>query len=205
MIFGTVEKWGDDGHALKGKGTGIEEAIKAGFDTFDTAPVYLNEKEVGNDLEGIFQVQSKLDYFKWGYENVIEEFENSSEHLSITTYLIHWPVLPLKELKETWRAFEHLKNEGQVEKIGVCNFTIKHLQKRQDYLFKKTNGYSPIVKANIINSSFSLGKSREKINFDTITVKHGKTTCLAYIFEKTAYISDSNDLSIAKFDATAPE
>ena len=23
MIFGTVEKWGDDGHALKGKGTGI--------------------------------------------------------------------------------------------------------------------------------------------------------------------------------------
>ena len=93
MIFGTVEKWADDGHALKGKGTGIEEAIKAGFDTFDTAPVYLNEKEVGNDLEGIFQVQSKLDYFKWGYENVIEEFEKSSEHLSITTYLIHWPVL----------------------------------------------------------------------------------------------------------------
>ena len=132
MIFGTVEKWADDGHALKGKGTGIEEAIKAGFDTFDTAPVYLNEKEVGNDLEGIFQVQSKLDYFKWGYENVIEEFEKSSEHLSIITYLIHWPVLQLKELKETWRAFEHLKNEGQVEKIGVCNFTIKHLQKLLD-------------------------------------------------------------------------
>jgi diketogulonate reductase-like aldo/keto reductase len=132
MIFGTVEKWGNDGHALKGKGTGIKNAVKAGFDTFDTAPGYLNEKEVGNDLEGNFRVQSKLDYFKWGYENVIEEFENSSEHLSITTYLIHWPVLPLKELKETWRAFEHLKNQGQVEKIGVCNFTIKHLQKLLD-------------------------------------------------------------------------
>ncbi len=132
MIFGTVEKWADDGHALKGKGTGIKNAVKAGFDTFDTAPGYLNEKEVGNDLEGIFQVQSKLDYFKWGYENVIEEFEKSSEHLSITTYLIHWPVLPLKELKETWRAFEYLKNEGQVEKIGVCNFTIKHLHKLLD-------------------------------------------------------------------------
>ena len=65
-------------------------------------------------------------------------------------------------------------------------------------MFKKTNDYSPIVKGHIINSSFSLGKSREKINFDTITVKHGKTTCLAYIFEKTAYISDSNDLSITK-------
>jgi len=116
MIFGTVEKWGNDGHALKGKGTGIKNAVKAGFDTFDTAPGYLNEKEVGNDLEGNFRVQSKLDYFKWGYENVIEEFENSSEHLSITTYLIHWPVLPLKELKETWRAFEHLKIKAKLKK-----------------------------------------------------------------------------------------
>ena len=29
---------------------------------------------------------------------------------------------------------------------------------------------------------------------------HGKTNCLAYIFEKTAYISDSNDLSIIKME-----
>ena len=76
--------------------------------------------------------------------------------------------------------------------------TIKHLQKRQDYLFKNISGYPPIVKGNIINSSFSLGKSAERINFDTISVKHGKTSSLAYIFEKTAYISDSNDLSITK-------
>ena len=51
MIFGTVEKWGDDGHALKGKGTGIEDAIKAGFDTFDTAPVYLNEKDLSSPVQ----------------------------------------------------------------------------------------------------------------------------------------------------------
>ena len=134
MIFGTIEKWGEDGHALKGNGTGIQNAIEVGFDTFDTAPGYLNEKEVGEGLEGepFFQIQSKLDYFKWGYENVIEEFEKSSEHLSITTYLIHWPVLPLKELKETWRAFEYLKNKKQVEKIGVCNFTVNHLYKLLD-------------------------------------------------------------------------
>ena len=45
MIFGTIEKWGEDGHALKGNGTGIQNAIEVGFDTFDTAPGYLNEKE----------------------------------------------------------------------------------------------------------------------------------------------------------------
>ena len=37
-----------------------------------------------------------------------------------------------------------------------------------------------------------------KIIFKTFKVMHGKTNCLAYIFEKTAYISDSNDLSIIK-------
>ena len=76
--------------------------------------------------------------------------------------------------------------------------TINHLKKRQDYLFKKISDYPPIVKSNIINSRFSLGSSNEKIHFKTITSKHGRTTSLIYIFEKTAYISDSNDLSIIK-------
>ena len=76
--------------------------------------------------------------------------------------------------------------------------TISHLKKRQDYLFKKTSDYPPIVKANVINSKFTLGKLKEKIYFNTIKVKHGGTNSLAYIFEKTAYISDSNDLSITK-------
>ena len=38
----------------------------------------------------------------------------------------------------------------------------------------------------------------EKIIFKTFKVMHGKTNCSVYIFEKTAYISDSNDLSIIK-------
>ena len=76
--------------------------------------------------------------------------------------------------------------------------TINHLKKRQDYLFKRISVYPPIVKANIINSKLSLGKFKEKIDFKAINVKHGKTNSIIYIFEKTAYISDSNDLSIAK-------
>ena len=76
--------------------------------------------------------------------------------------------------------------------------TINHLKKRQDYLFKKISVYPPIVKPNIINSRFSLGRQNEKIYFKTIRAKHGKTSSVIYIFEETAYISDSNDLSIVK-------
>tara|TARA_Y100000590_G_scaffold49390_1_gene52250 strand:+ start:9354 stop:10124 length:771 start_codon:yes stop_codon:yes gene_type:complete len=74
--------------------------------------------------------------------------------------------------------------------------TIKHLKRTQGYLFKKTNIYPPIVKSNIIKKRFSLGKFNEKIYFKAINVKHGYTSSIVYIFEKTAYISDCNDLSI---------
>ena len=74
--------------------------------------------------------------------------------------------------------------------------TIKHLKKRQDYLFKKISVYPPIVKANVVNSRFSLGKLNEKIHFKAIKTKHGDTISVIYIFENTAYISDTNDLSI---------
>ena len=78
--------------------------------------------------------------------------------------------------------------------------TIKFLKKRNDYLFKKINAYPPIVKSNIIKKKFTLGKSKEKINFNTIKVKHGQTDSLVYIFHKTAYISDCKDISIVKND-----
>ena len=76
--------------------------------------------------------------------------------------------------------------------------TIQSLKKRQDYLFKKISSYPPIVKANIVKTYFSLGESKDKVFFKTISVKHGKTKSIVYIFEKTAYISDCNDLSIVK-------
>jgi len=77
--------------------------------------------------------------------------------------------------------------------------TIKHLIKRQDYLFKRISDYPPIVKANIVNYKFSLGDLKNKIFFKSFNVKHGKTKSVVYIFEKLAYISDCNDLSIINF------
>ena len=74
--------------------------------------------------------------------------------------------------------------------------TINQLKKRFDYCFKSSPYYPPIVKANIIKKKFTLGDSKEKVEFDTLEVKHGVVKSIAYIFEKTAYISDCNDLSI---------
>ena len=84
------------------------------------------------------------------------------------------------------------------KKINIYgNFrTIKYLKKRNDYLFQQISSYPPIVRANVIGKNFSLGSLKNKVSFKTITVKHGDISSIAYIFEKTAYISDSNDFSI---------
>ena len=76
--------------------------------------------------------------------------------------------------------------------------TMNLLKKRHRYLFTKVGNYSPILKSNIVKSNFTLGEKNEKISFKTLKVIHGNTNCVAYIFEKTAYISDTNDLSIVK-------
>ena len=74
--------------------------------------------------------------------------------------------------------------------------TIYHLRKSQEYLFNNVSNYPPIVRSNIVKKKFSLGKFKEKILFKSFNVKHGKTNSVVYVFEKTAYISDCNDLSI---------
>ena len=76
--------------------------------------------------------------------------------------------------------------------------TINHIRKRHDYLFFGGNSYPAIIKSKIIKRKFSLGKSDERISFKALSLKHGETNSLAYIFHDTAYISDCNDLSIIK-------
>ena len=88
------------------------------------------------------------------------------------------------------------------KKINVYSdlITIKYLKKTQNYLFKRVIGYKPILKANTVKSNFSLGKSKNKIDFVSVLVKHGMIKSLAYVFNKTAYLSDCNDLSIVNLD-----
>jgi len=95
------------------------------------------------------------------------------------------------------KIFDFWNNKEKINIYGTSR-TIKHIKKRFDYCFKKIGDYPPIVKANIINKKFSLGKFKEKVHFNTFQVKHGKVMSTAYIFNKTAYLSDCKDMSIIK-------
>jgi len=87
------------------------------------------------------------------------------------------------------------KNKQKVNVYGNKE-TIKALKKRFNYLFENVGSYKAFLKPHIIKKSFSLGSGDNKINFETITAKHGTAETVCYIFEKTAYLSDCNDLSI---------
>ena len=89
------------------------------------------------------------------------------------------------------------KNKKKIDIYGNKK-TINLLKKRFDFCFKKTRFYPPIIKANIINGKFALGKFDERVDFNFVKVRHGNVKSMAYIFENTAYISDCNDLSIIK-------
>jgi len=89
------------------------------------------------------------------------------------------------------------KNKRPINVYGNIK-TIKSLKKRFDYCFTNSLYYPAIVKGNILKNNFSLGKKEEKVFFKSFNVNHGLTKSLAYVFEKTAYISDCNDMSIIK-------
>jgi len=75
------------------------------------------------------------------------------------------------------------KNGKKINIYGDLK-TINLLKKRFDFCFKTGGDYPPIVKANIIKKSFSLGQSNEKIYFNALKVKHGPINSLVYIFLK---------------------
>jgi len=95
------------------------------------------------------------------------------------------------------RAF-YIKYQKKIN-IFSSSRTLNFLKKRQDYLFKKVTAYPPIVKPHIVKNNFSLGRDSEKIYFKSFTLNHGKTKVVVYVFKKTAYIPDCNDLSIINY------
>lgn len=136
--FGTWQI--EDGKTVS---TAVEGAIAAGYRHIDTAAAYRNETGVGEGIraagiarESLF-VTSKLWNDVRGYEATLQAFGESLKRLNmeyLDLYLIHWPrpvaFRDTYELanSETWRAFEHLLQEGYVRAIGVSNFLCNHLE-----------------------------------------------------------------------------
>ncbi|MDO8576293.1 MAG: aldo/keto reductase [bacterium] len=134
-------------------GKAVEYALtEAGYKHVDCAPIYGNEKEIGEAFTTVFQasslrreevfVTSKL----WDTEHSREDVRIACEATLrdlrldyLDLYLMHWGIAEPKgghtydvnghlvvekvSIRETWEAMEGLVDAGLVKAIGVANFT----------------------------------------------------------------------------------
>jgi len=136
----------------------VRKAIVLGYRHFDCAPIYNNQKQIGDALvdamdegdvtrEELF-ITSKLWNDSHRYNDVERSCESTLEELQLdylNMYLIHWPVaherdvvVPQNEeeflsifdapLEDTWTGMEDCEDAGLAKHIGVSNFNIGALK-----------------------------------------------------------------------------
>lgn len=117
----------------------IKNAVATGYRHFDTAAAYGNEEALGEALRetGVIRENLFLTSKVWnnmqGYEKTKQAFQESLDKIGteyLDLYLIHWYG---KDVQGTWQAMEELYQEGRVRAIGVCNFTMEHLESMRSY------------------------------------------------------------------------
>ncbi|XP_043580490.1 aldose reductase-like isoform X1 [Bombus pyrosoma] len=129
----------------------VDESLKVGFRSFDTAVVYRNEEDIGYALKNLLPkynlqrsdifITTKLSPSEHGDPKGIEKSVQRSLKALNTTYidlyLIHWPgaaYIPESSTNnpslraKTWDKLVELKKQGFIRSIGVSNYTIKHLE-----------------------------------------------------------------------------
>ncbi len=130
----------------------IVKAVRAGLDagitTFDTAESYNTEQILGKALLDVREsvvYSTKVSAKNLKYHQLIKSCEASLQNLNtnyIDLYQIHWPsgfsssgrtwgkIVPIEE---TMSALNHLKQQGKIRAIGVCNFSLLQLQEARKY------------------------------------------------------------------------
>lgn len=147
--LGTFRLQGDELH------NSLTHAIKCGYRLIDTASVYHNEEEIGITLNELISsgmvkreeliVTSKLSPKDHGRQKAYDAAIKSLKLLNLDYldyYLIHWParrgwkpqdIRNADIRRDSWRALEQLHVEGKLRKIGICNYTVRHLTELLDY------------------------------------------------------------------------
>ena len=120
----------------------LEIAIKMGYNSIDTAPLYKNEKYIGdfltkNDIkrESIW-ITSKLHPRKVHKSEtyIIDSIHQTLKDLNtnyLDLFLIHAP--NEEYLIKCWSILEQFKKQGIFRNIGVSNFKISHLETLKDF------------------------------------------------------------------------
>lgn len=113
--------------SLKDK-TVVLDAIDAGYRLIDTAYSYDNEVQVGAAItnsgvarEDLF-VTTKAYIQQMGYEKTLAAFYGSLSKLRLDYLDLYLVRMPWGDYYGSWRAMEHLYDEGLIRAIGVCNF-----------------------------------------------------------------------------------
>jgi aryl-alcohol dehydrogenase-like predicted oxidoreductase len=115
---------------------GIQAALDAGINFFDTAELYGNgasEVMLGKALRGIRDravIASKFSPENASADAVVAACERSLKALDtdqIDLYQIHWPSREVP-WEETWRAMEGLRDAGKIRYLAVSNFGVRDMQ-----------------------------------------------------------------------------
>jgi len=126
----------------------IFEAMDAGINWIDTAPIYgcgHSEKVLGRALKQITakpilatkcgllwdQKHRKVNCLK--QDSIRKECENSLQRLGVEVidlYQVHWPQ-PDEDLEECWTAIAKLIEQGKVRYPGVSNFNVEQIKRCQ--------------------------------------------------------------------------
>ncbi len=90
-------------------------------------------RQSGLRREDVF-ITTKLWTDEHGYEQALQACDRSLHTLGleyVDLYLIHWP--SSSKRAETWRALEHILEEGKALAIGVSNYYFHHLEEMKEY------------------------------------------------------------------------
>lgn len=119
----------------------VTTAIETGYRSIDTARLYGNEEGTGEALKksGVPRDELFVTTKVWnddhGFDSTLQAFDASMARLDLETldlFLIHWPAPKQDRYVDTWKALLHLREEGRVRAVGVCNFHVPHLQRLLD-------------------------------------------------------------------------
>lgn len=135
--FGTYSLTGPDGVEA------IATALDVGYRHLDTARLYGNQEEVGDAIEAASDarddvfVATKICHFEEPEptrEYIREGIEDATAKLGVDTIDLlyhHWP-RRLEDVEIVLPVFEQLVAEGTVDRIGVSNYTRRHLELARD-------------------------------------------------------------------------